>query len=58
VSLSQEHSTPVYALTPEQLDQKGVVLGANQKKQNEFRKTFSDLADKIIALSSSYAISA
>ncbi|MEH2415977.1 ParA family protein [Nostoc sp.] len=58
IAISQEHSTPVYALTPEQLDQKGVVLGANQKKQNEFRKTFSELADKIIALSSSYAVSA
>lgn len=58
IALSQEHSTPVYALTPEQLDQKGVVLGANQKKQEEFKTTFSELADKIIALSSSYAVSA
>jgi cellulose biosynthesis protein BcsQ len=57
MALSQGHSTPVYALTSEQLDQKGVVLEPNQKKQNEFRKTFSELADKIIALSSSYAVS-
>ncbi|MCC5630992.1 AAA family ATPase [Nostoc sphaeroides CHAB 2801] len=59
IALSQEHSTPIYALTPEQLDQKGKVLDNNQAKQEEFKKTFSDLADKIIALSSkNYAVSA
>ena len=61
IALSQEHRTPVYALTPQQLVQKGVVLEQNQKKQEEFRQTFSDLADKIIALSSEspvYAVSA
>jgi hypothetical protein len=47
----------VYALTPEQLDQEGIVLKNNQKKQEEFRETFSDLADKIISLSSTYAVS-
>ncbi|MBS3027715.1 MAG: AAA family ATPase [Dolichospermum sp. DET50] len=57
IALSQEHCTPIYALTPEQLDQHGIVLEANQKKQEEFRETFSDLADKIIALSSTYAVS-
>jgi hypothetical protein len=43
------------------LEQKGIVLEQNQKKQEEFRQTFSDLADKIIALSSEssvYAVSA
>ncbi len=58
IALSQEHRTPVYALTSEQLDQTGIVLQANQKKQEEFRQTFSDLADKIIGLSSVYAVSA
>lgn len=61
IALSQEHRTPVYALTPQQLRQTGVVLENNQNKQEEFRKTFSDLADKIIALSaitSEYAVSA
>ncbi|MEH2131348.1 MAG: AAA family ATPase [Nostoc sp.] len=58
IAISLGHSTPVYALTSEQFNQKGIVLEANQRKQNEFRETFSDLADKIIALSSSYAISA
>jgi len=61
IALSQKHRTPVYALTPQQLKQRGKVLGNNQEKQEEFRKTFSDLADKIIALSSEssvYAVSA
>ena len=61
IGLSQEHRTPVYDLTPQQLRQTGIVLERNQKKQEEFRKTFSDLADKIIALSSEtsvYAVSA
>jgi cellulose biosynthesis protein BcsQ len=61
IALSQEHRTPVYDLTPQQLRQTGIVLERNQQKQEEFRQTFSDLADKIIALSSEssvYAVSA
>jgi cellulose biosynthesis protein BcsQ len=60
IALSQEHRTPVYELTPEQLRQTGIVLANNQKKQEEFRETFSNLADKIIALTSTstYAVSA
>lgn len=61
IALSQEHRTPVYDLTSQQLRQTGIVLGNNQKKQKEFRKTFSDLADKIIAMSLesyAYAVSA
>ena len=58
IALSQEHRTPIYDLTPEQLKQTGVVLRNNQEKQKEFRKTFSDLADKIIGLTSAaYAVS-
>jgi cellulose biosynthesis protein BcsQ len=60
IALSQEHRTPVYELTPQQLGQTGIVLTNNQGKQKDFRKTFSDLADKIIALSSEspvYAVS-
>ncbi len=58
IALSQKHRTPVYALTPQQLNQTGKVLENNKEKQKEFEKTFSDLADKIIALSSAYAVSA
>ena len=57
IALSQKHRTPVYALTPEQLKQSGIVLQANQNKQEEFRQTFSDLADKIIGLTTVYAVS-
>ena len=60
IAISQEHRTPIYALTAKQLGQTGVVLKANQKKQEEFHATFSDLADKIIGLTSvmTYAVSA
>ena len=58
IALSQEHRTPVYDLTPQQLRQKGIVLEKNQAKQEEFRKTFSDLADKIITLSSESSVCA
>jgi cellulose biosynthesis protein BcsQ len=59
IALSQECRTPIYALTAEQLRQTGVVLQKNQEKQAEFRQMFSDLADKVIALTSGvYAVSA
>jgi len=58
IALSQEHKTPIYDLTPQQLDQTGIVLQNNQRKQEEFRQTFSGLADRIIGLTSPYAISA
>jgi cellulose biosynthesis protein BcsQ len=62
IALSQEHQTPVYALTPEQLKSAhwyGQVLEKAQEKQTEFRITFSNLADKIITLTSpAHAISA
>ncbi|OAB59336.1 hypothetical protein AY600_19365 [Phormidium willei BDU 130791] len=58
IALSQKHRTPVYDLTPEQLKQRGKVLTQNQKKQEEFRQVFSDLADKVIQLTSeAYAVS-
>ncbi|MEA5576825.1 ParA family protein [Anabaena sp. UHCC 0451] len=56
IAPSQKHATPVYALTPEQLNQQGIVTEINEKKQEEFKTIFSDLADKIISLSSSYAV--
>jgi hypothetical protein len=59
IALSQEHRTPIYDLTAEQLRQTGVVLQKNQAKQAEFRQTFEDLADKVIGLTSAtYAVSA
>jgi len=59
ITLSQEHRTPVYALTSQQLGQTGTALEGNQRKQAKFRDMFSDLADKIIGLTSEvYALSA
>ena len=58
IALSQEHGTPIYDLTSQQLKQTGIVLRNNQDKQTEFRETFQNLADKIISLTSSYAVSA
>ena len=61
IALSQQYATPIYNLTSEQLEQEGGLLENNRKKQEEFRQTFSDLADKVIALSSAsstYAVSA
>ncbi|QIZ70752.1 ParA family protein [Oxynema aestuarii] len=57
IALSQEHRTPIYALTPEQLGQTGKVLQQNQNKQKDFEKTFSNLADKVINLTTQYAVS-
>ena len=61
IALSQEYQTPVYALTPEHLRSarwQGEVLEKAQEKQEQFRETFSDLADKIMGLTSpSYAVS-
>jgi cellulose biosynthesis protein BcsQ len=52
IALSQEHGTPVYALTAKQLGYTGNALAQNQNKQLEFENTFSDFAHKIIQLSS------
>lgn len=57
IALSQEHQTPIYDLTAQQLDQRGIVLESNQKKQEEFRITFSSLAERVIELTSAYAVS-
>lgn len=59
IALSQKHRTPIYDLTTEQLEQTGRVLENNRKKQEDFREVFSDLADKVIGLTSNaYAVSA
>ncbi|WP_204106483.1 MULTISPECIES: AAA family ATPase [Spirulina sp. CCY15215] len=53
IALSQEHQVPVYELTPEQFRSAkwaGKVLETAKEKQDDFRKIFSDIADKIIGL--------
>jgi hypothetical protein len=50
IAKSQEAQTPVFALTPEQIGQAGVVLNGMIKSRDNFRKIFSELADKVIGL--------
>jgi cellulose biosynthesis protein BcsQ len=57
IALSQEHRVPIYALTSEHLNYTGDVLQKNKNSQEKFKETFSDLANKIIELTSVYAVS-
>ena len=50
IAKSQEHQTPVFALTAEQIGQTGNVLETTEASRDRFRQTYSDLADKVIAL--------
>lgn len=52
IAKSQESRTPVFALTPEQLGQGGVVLENTLKACDAFREEFRRLAQKIIKLTS------
>lgn len=50
IGKSQEHQTPVFALTPEQIEQVGIVLTGTLEAQKPFIEAFSKLADRIIGL--------
>lgn len=50
IALSQEHQTPVYALTQAQASQSGAVWEQTQKSMTAFEKSFSDCAEKIFIL--------
>lgn len=52
IAVSQKNQTPVFALTDEQIGQSGTVLDATKNSRDSFEKTFSDLADKVIQLTS------
>ncbi len=59
IALSQEHQTPVYALTLEHLRSakwQGGVLEKAQEKQQQFLEVFSGLADKVIGLTSPHHV--
>jgi hypothetical protein len=47
IAKSQEHKTPVFALTDAQLGHVGVVLGIDQGKREEFKDVFSSLASQV-----------
>jgi cellulose biosynthesis protein BcsQ len=50
IALSQEHQVPVYALTAEQVDQKGAVWEQTKASMDSFAKAFSLCADRVFAL--------
>ena len=50
IAKSQEHQTPVFALTPAQIEQSGVVLQGTMQSRDNFEVIFSDLADKVVSL--------
>jgi len=50
IAKSQEHTTPVFALTDKQLGHVGTVLENDRKKRDEFLETFTDLAKAVVAL--------
>jgi hypothetical protein len=50
IAQSQKHNTPVFALTDAQIERQGVVLDQMKVNRENFRKTFHDLADAVIAL--------
>lgn len=50
ISMSQEHQTPVFALTPAQLHAVGVVLEGYETSRDSFRQTFDRLAKLVIEM--------
>jgi cellulose biosynthesis protein BcsQ len=52
IAKSQSAQTPVFALTPEQIGQTGVVLERTLKSRDSFLDEFSALGDNIISLTS------
>ena len=50
ITRSQEHQTPVFALTPKQIGQAGKVEENTLESRDKFQQIFSELADKIIGL--------
>jgi hypothetical protein len=50
ISMSQEHQTPVFALTQNQMDAVGVVLEGYETSRDHFHAEFQALADKVTGL--------
>ncbi len=51
ITASQNHQTPVFALTETMLGHVGTVLTQDIENRDRFRKTFDELADRVVALS-------
>src|SRR5207253_2861438 len=50
IALSQKYQTPVFKLTDSQLDQVGIVKERTKESMTEFRRLFSEGAEKIIRM--------
>ena len=50
IAQSQKHSTPVFALSDEQIEYAGKVLATMKKSRDEFANTFHSLANCIEAI--------
>ena len=50
IAQSQTHTTPVFLLTQEQIEQSGKVWANMKKSRDDFNDTFSDFAKRIIEI--------
>jgi cellulose biosynthesis protein BcsQ len=50
IAQSQKHNTPVFALSDAQIERQGIVLDQMKANRENFRTTFHELADAVIAL--------
>jgi len=50
IAKSQSAQTPVFALTAAQIGQGGIVLERTEKFRDRFRRTFTELADRVVSL--------
>jgi cellulose biosynthesis protein BcsQ len=53
IARSHQHQTPVFALTPEQLEQGGTVLEASMTARDKFKEIFVQLATRVVSLTRS-----
>lgn len=47
IAQSQKHNKPIFALTDEEIEQVGVILATQKKKQEEFKNAFYALANSV-----------
>lgn len=50
IALSQEHNTPVFALSDDQIGRQGVVLETMANNRDSFRETFEQLAQTMVRM--------
>ena len=50
IAQSQKHQAPVFDLTPEQLEQTGIVLDRTMASMETFRNLYSECADRILSI--------